>query len=374
MKVKDLKLLGDCPLDGNYPFVARQSFAPEYIRQKLHFRSRVSSFNSMVRCRHTLSNIINNYLYNEGFIQIHTPILTANDCEGAGEVFRVTPDNDGLLKTMRKDEKQHRDEIYFDEKVFLTVSGQLHLEAMTHGLSKVFTFGPTFRAENCKSSIHLSEFYMLELEEAFIDSLDDVIFRISDMFRKVGTEFREKCLDDILLINKSNKEFNIDEHFNWLGKDFKVMTFNEAFQIVEKNQDKFMHQPKFEDGLSKENELFLANYCQGPLYVVDWPKNQKSFYMRQKKSNLDLVEALDFIVPNVGEVVGGSVREDDYERLKSKLPNVESLQWYLDLRKYGNVTTGGFGLGYERLLQYFLKIPNIKDTIPYPRWAHNCSM
>jgi asparaginyl-tRNA synthetase len=374
VKVKDLKLLGDCPLDGNYPFVARQSFAPEYIRQKLHFRSRVSSFNSMVRCRHTLSNIINNYLYNEGFIQIHTPILTANDCEGAGEVFRVTPDNDGLLKTMRKDEKQHRDEIYFDEKVFLTVSGQLHLEAMTHGLSKVFTFGPTFRAENCKSSIHLSEFYMLELEEAFIDSLDDVIFRISDMFRKVGTEFREKCLDDILLINKSNKEFNIDEHFNWLGKDFKVMTFNEAFQIVEKNQDKFMHQPKFEDGLSKENELFLANYCQGPLYVVDWPKNQKSFYMRQKKSNLDLVEALDFIVPNVGEVVGGSVREDDYERLKSKLPNVESLQWYLDLRKYGNVTTGGFGLGYERLLQYFLKIPNIKDTIPYPRWAHNCSM
>lgn len=374
VKVKDLKLLGGCPLDGNYPFVARQSFAPEYIRQKLHFRSRVSSFNSMIRCRNTLSNIINNYLFNEGFIQIHTPILTANDCEGAGEVFRVSPDNDGLLKTMRRDEKQQRDQIYFDEKVFLTVSGQLHLEAMTHGLSKVFTFGPTFRAENCKSSIHLSEFYMLELEESFIESLDDVINRISHMFRKVGSEFREKCLDDIILINKSNKDFNIDEHFNWLEKDFKVMTFNEAFAVVEKNRDQFKHQPKFEDGLSKENELFLADYCQSPCYVIDWPKDQKSFYMRQKKSNLHLVEALDFIVPNVGEVVGGSVREDDYETLKAKLPNVESLQWYLDLRKYGGVTTGGFGLGFERLLQYFLKIPNIKDTIPFPRWAHNCSM
>lgn len=255
---------------------------------------------------------------------------------------------------------------FFDEKVFLTVSGQLHLEAMAHGLSKVFTFGQTFRAENCKSSVHLAEFLMLELEESFIESLDDVIIRISHMMKEVGSEFREKCADDILLINKSNKEFSLDDHFNWLEKEFKVLTFNEAFAIVEKNRDKFKHEPKFADGLSKENELFLANFCEGPCYVVDWPKDQKSFYMRQKRSDLNLVEALDFIAPNVGEIVGGSVREDDYERLKSKLLMIEGLDWYLDLRKYGAVTAGGFGLEFERHLQYFLKIPNIKDTIPFP--------
>lgn len=301
-------------------------------------------------------------------------LLLANDCEGAGEVFNVKPDSEELLKAMRRNETDKSEDIYFNQKTFLTVSGQLHLEAMAHGLSKVYTFGPTFRAENSKSPIHLSEFYMLELEESFIEGLDDVISTISKMFRTVSREFIDRSSDDVVRINRANKEFNLEQHFNWLDKEFPVLTFAEAFKIIESNKDKFKKPPNFDDGLSKEQELFLANHCQGPCYVINWPKNQKSFYMRQKKENPEIVEALDFIVPRVGEVAGGSVREDDYETLKAKMPSEESLKWYLDLRKYGSVTTGGFGMGFERHLQFLLNIHNIKDAVPFPRWAHNCSM
>lgn len=373
LKVNDLKLQGRCPAEG-FPFVARQSYQPDYIRENLQFRSRVSSFNSMLRCRHNLTNIINNYLHREGFIQIHTPILTSNDCEGAGEVFTVKPDNEKLLKAMRRNETDKGDEIYFNRKVFLTVSGQLHLEAMSHGLVKTYNFGPTFRAENSKSAVHLSEFYMLELEESFIESIEDVISTISRFFKTASKEFLDSSAEEIVRINKPNKSFDIDEHFKWLENDFQVMTYNDAFRIITNHKDKFKKLPMFDDGLSKEHEIFLATYCNGPCFVIDWPKNQKSFYMRQKKDNPEIVEALDFIIPRIGEVAGGSVRENHYDCLKSKMPQDESLKWYLDLRKYGNVTTGGFGLGFERYLQFLLNIHSIKDVIPFPRWAHNCSM
>lgn len=275
---------------------------------------------------------------------------------------------------MKRTETQKREEVFFNRKTVLTVSGQLHLEAMSHGLSKVYTFGPTFRAENSKSAIHLSEFYMLELEESFVDSIDDIIATINKLFRNTSKEFLDTSSEDVARINRTNKNFKLDEHFNWIDKEFKVLTFKEAFEIIQRNKDKFKKPPNFDDGLSKEQELFLAAYCQGPCFVIEWPKNQKSFYMREKKENPNIVEALDFIVPRIGEVVGGSVREDNYEALKAKMPAVESLQWYLDLRKYGSVTTGGFGMGFERYLQFLLNIHNIKDVIPFPRWAHNCSM
>lgn len=392
VQVKKLKVLGECPLDGVYPYVARQTYAPEYIRENLHFRSRVSSFNSMIRCRHNLTISINNYLDREGFIQVHTPIITgkncfcllliiqfvkfvlANDCEGAGEVFTVKPESEHLLKTMKRNESDKSQDIFFNHKAYLTVSGQLHLEAMSHGLSKVYTFGPTFRAENSKSAIHLSEFYMLELEESFVNSIEEIIGTITNLFKSVSKEFLERSANDILTINKANNEFKLEEHFRWLDKDFKVLTYKEAFEIVDRNKEKFLRPPAFNEGLSKEQEIFLATHCDGPCFVIDWPKNLKSFYMRQKKNDGSIVEALDFIVPRVGEVAGGSVREDDYELLKAKMPQEERLQWYLDLRKYGSVTTGGFGMGFERYLQFLLNIHSIKDVIPFPRWPHNCNM
>jgi asparaginyl-tRNA synthetase len=373
VKVDKINLIGECPAE-NYPFVAKTSYTPEYIRENLHFRSRVSNFNSMIRCRHRLTNIINNYLNNEGFVQIHTPIITSNDCEGAGEVFMLKPDNDDLLKAMRKDKSQKNEEIFFNHKAFLTVSGQLHLEAMSHGLTKVYTFGPTFRAENSKSAIHLSEFYMLELEESFIHSLDDVIAQITNLFKTCTKEFLDASLDDVMRINRTNKDFKVEERFNWIDKEFQVLTFDEAFRVIEKHQDKFKTVVDRREGISKEQEIFLTQFCNGPCYIVDWPKEQKSFYMRQKDDDPNLVEALDFLIPQVGECAGGSVREDNYDRLKAKMSTDESLKWYLDLRKYGSVRTGGFGMGFDRYLQYLLNIHSIKDVIPFPRWAHNCQM
>jgi asparaginyl-tRNA synthetase len=372
VQVAQLKILGDCPIE-SYPFVARQSYPNEYIRQHLHLRSRVNKFSSIFRCRHNLTSIINNYLNNQQFIQINTPILTSNDCEGAGEVFFVKPDNNGLLKTMKRNDTQSPEEIFFDSKVFLTVSGQLHLEAMAHGLSKVYTFGPTFRAENSKSPVHLSEFYMLELEESFIVGIEDVASTITDLMKSVTRDFLDKSGDEIVNINRSEKSFKLEENFKWLDKEFPLISYKEAIEVLVKNKSKLKKSVKPEDGLSKEQEIFLAKHFGGPLFVVDWPKEMKSFYMRQKKQEPGIVEALDFIVPNIGELAGGSVREDDYETLKSKLPQPEALKWYLDLRKYGGVTTGGFGMGFERYLQFLLNIHNIKDVIPFPRWAHNCS-
>lgn len=290
IKVDDYKILGECPADSNYPFVAKQSYQPEYIRQNLQYRSRVGSFNSALRCRHNLTNIINNYLSKEGFIQIHTPILTGNDCEGAGEVFTVQPESEDLLKSMkRKDRPDDPSNIFFDKKVYLTVSGQLHLEAMAHGLSNVYTFGPTFRAENSKSPVHLSEFYMLELEESFINSIHDVSSTITKMMKSVSKEFVDKSVADIQSINKGNKSWKLEEQFQWIENDFPTITYDDALKILEQNKSKLKQPASKEDGLSKEQELFLAKYFNGPLFVVDWPKQMKSFYMRQKKDNTNLV-------------------------------------------------------------------------------------
>lgn len=190
---------------------------------------------------------------------------------------------------MKRSESQDPEEIFFDNKVFLSVSGQLQLEAMAHGLSKVYTFGPTFRAENSKSPVHLSEFYMLELEESFINSIEDVAATISSLIKVVTKEFLEKCEQDILNVNRETKNYKIADNFKWIDRKFEIISFKEAIEILEKNRKKLKKPVRANDGLSKEHEIFLAKYCEAPLFVVDWPKEQKSFYMRQKKGNLKIV-------------------------------------------------------------------------------------
>jgi asparaginyl-tRNA synthetase len=325
--------------------------------------------NSTWRTRHQAAKLFRDYLNDENYTEINTPILTSNDCEGAGETFLVRPANQELLKNMVK-QNVSLENAYFDHATFLTVSGQLHLEAMSHGLGNTYTFGPTFRAENCKSPIHLSEFYMLEIEKVFVDSLDDLIEVTESIVKSVTRKLLDNCQEDILKV-RNQKSL---EDFDWLEKKFPIVKYEEAIRILAKNQSELKSKVDFQEGISKEQELFLVKHFKCPVFVIDWPISIKSFYMREKKSEPGIVEALDLLVPHVGELVGGSVREDDYDRLKDKLPNLESLNWYLDLRKYGSVTTAGFGLGFERYLQWILNIHNIKDVIPFPRWAHNCSL
>uniref|UniRef100_A0A182MMD0 asparagine--tRNA ligase n=1 Tax=Anopheles culicifacies TaxID=139723 RepID=A0A182MMD0_9DIPT len=373
LHVETLTELGKCPLTEGYPFYPKKSYPPEYIRNHLHLRSRVNSMASTFRVRHEATRAYNEYLQQNGFIQIHTPVLTSNDCEGAGEAFLVKPLNDQLLKSMAKENIPH-DHAYFDKPTFLTVSGQLHLEAMSHGLDKVYTFGPTFRAENCKSNIHLSEFYMLELEEAFMDTLEDLMQRVEDMLKKVTESVIQRSAADLSVVRKLTTDSKLEMDFGWMDKPFPRLTYDEAMNILETNEGKLKSPVRREEGINKEQELFLVDHCQGPVFVCYWPKEIKSFYMRENAVNPLLADALDLLVPHVGELVGGSVREDSYDRLQRKLPNQDVLQWYLDLRKFGSVTTAGFGLGFERYLSWILNVHNIKDVIPYPRWAHNCVM
>lgn len=275
---QNVEVTGECVVMDGYPFAPRKSYPPEYIRRYLHFRPRTNKFASLLRIRHSVVKAIHDHFDGEGFFNIHTPMLTSNDCEGAGEMFSVQPENKTLIKEMVK-KGQSPEEAYFNTKAFLTVSGQLQLEAASHGLSKVYTFGPTFRAENSKSRLHLSEFYMIEAEAAFISNIEEVMQIIENLIKS--------CTKTVL--DKNNSDFarfkidpEVDFNLNWFDKPFAVLTYDEAFEILEKNNSKLSAQVDRTEGLSKEHELFLVKHCGDVLtFVINWPKEIKPFYMKQ---------------------------------------------------------------------------------------------
>ncbi|XP_043252996.1 probable asparagine--tRNA ligase, mitochondrial [Colletes gigas] len=363
LHANDVTVIGTCDVMAGYPFAPRKVYSDEYVRKYLHLRPRTKSFSSLLRLRSSASTAIVNYFQSRNFINVHTPILTSNDCEGAGELFLVKPHSAKLLK--RKDVSD--DESYFNTRTFLTVSGQLHLETVARALLKVYNFGPAFRAENSKSRLHLSEFYMLEAEMAFIDNIDDIMDEVEQLITYVTKDMIENCTSDIRTIGGHEPK--------WLNQKFIRITYDDAIKILENNVEQFGQPIAYGCPLTKEHELFLVEYHNNiPTFVINWPKEIKPFYMKECNDDTSKVAAMDLLVPEVGELVGGSIREDDYEKLKSKLPLASNLSWYLELRQYGNVTTGGFGMGFERFLQSLLGISNIKDTIAFPRWPHNCSL
>ncbi|ENN78914.1 hypothetical protein YQE_04627, partial [Dendroctonus ponderosae] len=284
---------------------------------------------------------IHNYLHQNHYINIHTPIITANDCEGAGETFKVVPDNERLLKNMAKKDVPF-DNAYFDTKAYLTVSGQLHLEAAAHALNKVYCFGPTFRAENSISRFHLSEFYMLELEQAFLDDLDDLLDVVEKMIKHVTADLLEHNFSDLETCSQQKIEYS------WIDKEFKRIPHEEALDIVTNKLNKTVSS---KTGFTKGDEVALTHYFgHVPVFIINWPKEEKPFYMKQ--INDDQVAAFDLLAPSVGEIVGGSLRENSYEKLKAQIPESNSqLDWYLDLRRFGSVPTGGFGMGFESILR-----------------------
>lgn len=285
LQAKNVEVLGSCVISEGYPFAPRKSYAQDYVRQYLHLRPRTNKFASLLRIRNGINFEIQNYLYTNGFVNIQTPIITSNDCEGAGEIFVVVPDNKSLLKNMTKPETPP-EEIYFGTKTFLSVSGQLHLEAAAHGLSKVYTFGPTFRAENSKSRHHLSEFYMLEVEIAFIDSIEELITSIEVLMKSVCSNVLDKHSEDIATFQSVN-DSNI-----FLNKPYRVMDFEEAALILEKNNDKFKHAYSKGQSISKEHEIFLVKYSNSLVFIINWPKQMKPFYMRELSE--DSTKVTDF--------------------------------------------------------------------------------
>lgn len=372
LQVTDINLVNTCK-HPEYPFDTKQQHLPQYVREFIHLRSRHKPFAATMRVRHTAQKAFHDFFHNEGFISIHTPILTSNDCENSGEVFLTRPESEALLKQMKRDGVS-QEASYFDKKAFLTVSGQLHLEAMCLGLDKVYTFNPAFRAENSKSPCHLAEFYMLEGEVAFMDRLEDLTSLLSDSIKTVTRSVLESSASDIgyLLKSGENDTNDVDTEFKWLEKEVPTISYQEALTILAANSDKITIPVNPAEGLAKNHELFLTKHLNGPCFVAYFPRDIKPFYMKRNKEDATLVDCFDLLVPEVGELVGGSIRECRLDLLEQSIPNKKDLEWYLDLRKYGSACTGGFGLGFERYLQWLLNVKNIRDVLPFPRWPHHC--
>ncbi|KAK9510029.1 hypothetical protein O3M35_004902 [Rhynocoris fuscipes] len=363
MRAEEIKILGAGQLQEGYPFAPRKSYSPDYCRQYLHLRPRLAHYASVLRVRDAASLAFREFFKSHNYFEVHTPILTSNDCEGAGEVFKVSEE-----KTSKENEP------FFDKNIYLTVSAQLHLEVVARSLSQVYCFAPTFRAENSKSRFHLAEFYMLEAETTLAKSLNDLTSFTEEMLRYVINSIRNTNEQDINLCRQrfSESKFKLEDS---LVSKWTVMSYEEASKILSEHKSslKVIHSPG--TSLTKDHELFLTNFNGNkPIFIVDWPVNLKPFYMKINENHSNIVEAFDLLFPNVGEICGGSLRENDIKRLSTSIENYNGLEWYLDLRKFGNVLTGGFGLGFDRLLMSLLNISNIKDTIPFPRFPHHCQL
>ena len=262
---------------------------------------------------------------------------------------------------------------YFDNKVYLTVSGQLHLEAMSYGLGNTYCLGPAFRAENCKSPLHLSEFYMFEAELVHVDTIYQLCAFMEKLLKQTTQKLFDANSEDLEICHKEYSGENLTS-FDWLKKTWPILSYNEALDILLKNKSAFKTALTPNEGFSKEQELFLVDHCKSPVFVVDWPAHQKPFYMKQSREDPSLVHALDLLMPTVGELCGGSLRESSDEILRNHPHLPQGLEWYLELRKYGGIPTGGFGMGFERYLQLLTGVKNIRDVIPFPRFSHSCKM
>jgi asparaginyl-tRNA synthetase len=350
----------------SYP-IAKKRHSFEYLRTQAHLRPRTNTFGAITRVRTTLANAIHNYFHEHGFHWINTPIITGSDCEGAGELFRVsTLDLANLPQTPDGAVDYQQD--FFSTESFLTVSGQLEVEAYCLAMSKVYTFGPTFRAENSNTSRHLAEFWMVEPEIAFAD-LDDNARLAEDLLKTVIHRVLEEREDDMAFFRERIDPGVIDRLQSVLDSPFERMEYREAIEILAASGESFEFPVQFGVDLASEHERYLTERHVGrPVVVTNYPREIKAFYMRLNDDG-ETVAAMDVLAPGIGEIIGGSQREERLDVLDSRMDPAlrEGLWWYRDLRRYGSVPHAGFGLGFERLLNYITGMENVRDAIPYPR-------
>ncbi len=360
IEVTELVMEGDC--DPEYPLQKkRHSF--EYLREIAHLRPRTNTFSAVFRVRSVLSMAIHEFFQNQGFVYVHAPIITGNDAEGAGEVFTVTTRSDAKY-----------DDDFFGKKSSLTVSGQLQAEAFAMAFRDVYTFGPTFRAENSNTPRHASEFWMIEPEIAFADLNDDMDL-IEDMVRSCIDYVMENCPEEMKFFNEMIDKTLIERLNKVKTAPFYRMTYTEAIEHLKKAPVKFEYPVDWGTDLQSEHERYLCEQViQGPVFLTDYPKDIKAFYMRLNDDG-KTVAACDLLVPAIGELVGGSQREERLDALKKRMAEMgvheEGMQWYLDLRRYGGCKHAGFGLGLDRFLMYITGMTNIRDVLPFARTPKN---
>jgi len=366
IQASEITLEGDCPED--YPLQPKKH-SREFLREIGYLRPRTNLFQAVFRIRSITAHAIHTYFQELGYVYLHAPLITASDCEGAGEMFQVTTLDIENLKG-----KPNYKEDFFGKKASLTVSGQLQGEIFAMAFKKIYTFGPTFRAENSNTKTHASEFWMIEPEIAFCD-LNSLMDVEEDMLKFIVNYVLKNAREEIEFLNKFVDDKLIERLNKLVNSKFTKIKFEEAIDLLKKSADIFENEPKHNEDIAKEHEKWLTNYFDGPVFLTDWPKNIKSFYMKQNSDN-KTVAAVDLLVPGAGELMGGSQREENYEKLLNRMielnMNPAEMDWYLNLRKYGGCIHSGFGMGFERLLIYLTGVENIRDVIPFPRTPKTC--
>ena len=373
IQAKEIEILGTCGSD--FPMQKKgQSF--EYMRQHAHMRLRTNTFGAVFRIRHNMAMAIHHYFHEHGFFYFHTPIITASDCEGAGQMFQVTTKN---LYDLKKDENGKIDysDDFFGKPTSLTVSGQLEGELGATSLGAIYTFGPTFRAENSNTPRHLAEFWMIEPEVAFNDITDNM--DLAEDFLKYCIQWAfDNCQDDLNFLNKMIDNTLIDRLHFVLKNEFVRLSYSEGIEILEqavKAGKKFEFPIYWGVDLASEHERYLVEeHFKRPVILTDYPKEIKAFYMKLNEDG-KTVRAMDVLFPQIGEIIGGSEREADYDKLQTRIDEMnlpmKDMWWYLDTRKYGTCPHSGFGLGFERLILFVTGMQNIRDVIPFPRTPKN---
>ncbi len=352
----------------------RHSF--EYLRTISHLRPRTNTFEAVFRVRSLIAYAIHKFFQERDFVYVHTPLITGSDCEGAGEMFRVTTlDLDQLPKTEDGEVDFSKD--FFGKSTNLTVSGQLNGETYAMAFKNIYTFGPTFRAENSNTTRHAAEFWMIEPEIAFADLKDDMILAES-MLKYIIRYVLNHAPEEMKFFNDFVDKGLLERLNHVADSEFAHVTYTEAVEILEKNNDKFDYKVSWGADLQTEHERYLTEEVfKRPVFVTDYPKEIKAFYMKLNEDG-KTVAAVDCLVPAIGEIIGGSQREDDYEKLLTRIREMglceEDYKFYLDLRKYGSARHAGFGLGFERLVMYLTGMSNIRDVVPFPRTVGNCEL
>ena len=368
IKVKNIKLEGDCPED--YPMQPKRH-SNEFLREQAYLRPRVNLFQAVFRIRSIAAYAIHKYFQDRGYVYFHAPLITASDCEGAGEMFQVTTlDLDRVAKSGKVDYSKD----FFGRQANLTVSGQLEAETFALAYKKTYTFGPTFRAENSNTKTHANEFWMIEPEIAFCDLKGDMDI-MEDMLKYVVSYVLKEGKNEIDFFDKFVEKGLIQKLTKLVNSKFTRITHEEVIKILKEANVSWEFEPEYGQDIAKEHEKYITEYFAGPVFITDWPKDIKAFYMKQNDDG-KTVSAVDLEVPGAGELMGGSQREEDYDKLVARMKELnmplDGMQWYLNLRKFGGCYHSGFGMGFERLLIYLTGVENIRDVIPYPRTPGNC--
>ena len=370
LKPETIEVIGDCPAD--YPIQPKRH-TMEFLRSQAYLRPRTKTFQAVFKIRSVAAAAIHEYFQSHNYVYVHTPLLTTADCEGSDQMFKVTTlDMNNVPKT--EDGKADFSKDLFGKQTYITGSGQLHGETYAMAFKKIYTFGPTFRTENSNTKTHANEFWMIEPEMAFMH-LDDLMNVEEEMLKSVIKTVLDRCMDELTFLDNFVQKGLIEKLKKVVDNDFVRITHHDAIKLLLESGEKWEFTPSYDDDIAKEHEKWITEHFGAPVFIYNWPKDIKAWYMKLNDDG-KTVAAVDLEVPLSGELMGGSEREVDLEKLEElvKIHNVdrEQIEWYLNLRKFGSCYHSGFGMGFERLIMYLTGIENIRDVIPYPRTPGSC--